>query len=125
MLTPKGNPAKIVNLFVSGILAVATSNEVIAEYERVLAYEKFRRSQAVSQALLSPFLRSRPKVVPLRRLAVCDDPSDNQSLECAEAAGANFLIPGNLRHFPRLHYDTVVLSPAEFVSTQSGMTVVP
>jgi len=33
-------------------------------------------------------------------LSVCDDPDDDIFLECAEAAGADYLVTGNRKHFP-------------------------
>ena len=55
-------------------------------------------------------------VVPLRRLEVTSDPDDNIFLECADAARADYLVTGNLRHFPRFWKRTKVITPREFIS---------
>lgn len=39
-------------------------------------------------------------VKPVDKLKVCSDPDDNIFLECAQAAEADYLVTGNLRHFP-------------------------
>lgn len=40
---------------------------------------------------------------------VCSDPDDNIFLECAQAAGAAYLVTGNPRHFPDIwHYTRIV-----------------
>ncbi len=44
------------------------------------------------------------------------DPADNVFLECALESGADFLITGNIQHFPdRKFHRTSILTPAEFV----------
>ena len=43
-----------------------------------------------------------------------DDP-DNRFLECAEAAGADFLVTGNKRHFPKHWKTTQVVNARELL----------
>jgi predicted nucleic acid-binding protein len=43
--------------------------------------------------------------------AAAGDPDDNQFLECAEAAQADYLVTGNIRHFPEVWKET----PREFI----------
>jgi predicted nucleic acid-binding protein len=43
------------------------------------------------------------------------DPKDRHVLATATAGQADFLVTGNLKHFPRRYEGTGVLSPAEFV----------
>jgi predicted nucleic acid-binding protein len=43
------------------------------------------------------------------------DDADNRFLECAEAAGADFLVTGNKRHFPRLWEKTQVVNARELL----------
>jgi predicted nucleic acid-binding protein len=56
---------------------------------------------------------------PSRRLAVTPDPADNMFLECAEAARADYLVTGNLRHFPPFWKSTKIISSCEFLSLTS------
>ncbi len=44
------------------------------------------------------------------------DPDDNMFLECADVAGADYLVTGNQRHFPRFWKKTTVITPREFIS---------
>jgi predicted nucleic acid-binding protein len=55
-------------------------------------------------------------VVPSRRLDVCSDSDDNVFVECADKAGADYLITGNSRHFPKFWKKTKIITPLEFVS---------
>jgi predicted nucleic acid-binding protein len=56
--------------------------------------------------------RSR-KVYPKNRIQATVDPDDNKFLECAETARADYLVTGNLRHFPRYWRQTKVVSSRE------------
>ncbi len=58
-------------------------------------------------------------VKPSRRLKVTSDPDDNIFLECADAARADYLITGNLRHFPRFWKQTKIVSSREFLDLVS------
>jgi uncharacterized protein len=42
----------------------------------------------------------------------CSDPDDDIFLECAEAAGAAFLVTGNLKHFPTEWRQTRIVTAA-------------
>ncbi len=43
--------------------------------------------------------------------------SVNRFLECAEAAQADFLVTGNIRHFPKHYKTTTVVKTREFLNT--------
>jgi len=47
---------------------------------------------------------------------VTSDPDDNIFLECADAARADYLITGNLKHFPRFWKNTKIINSREFIS---------
>ncbi|PYV41490.1 MAG: hypothetical protein DMG06_16930 [Acidobacteria bacterium] len=47
-------------------------------------------------------------VKPTLKLTITSDPDDNMFLECAQEAGADFLVTGNKRHFPRAWRSKVV-----------------
>jgi len=54
-------------------------------------------------------------VRPQHKLKVASDPDDNRFLECAEASGANYLVTGNKRHFPRQWKQTLVVNARELL----------
>jgi predicted nucleic acid-binding protein len=49
-------------------------------------------------------------------LDVYGDPDDNFLLEYAARAGADYLITGNSRHFPKFWKKTKIISAREFIS---------
>jgi predicted nucleic acid-binding protein len=44
------------------------------------------------------------------------NPDDNIFLECADAARADFLVTGNLRHFQRFWKQSIIVTSREFVT---------
>ena len=55
-------------------------------------------------------------VVPSKKVEATSDPDDNMFLECALEARADFVVTGNLRHFPSKFQDIRVVSPRQFLS---------
>ena len=55
-------------------------------------------------------------VYPEHRLTLSVDEEDNRFLECAQAAGADLLVTGNRRHFPKRVGDTRIVTPREFLN---------
>jgi putative PIN family toxin of toxin-antitoxin system len=119
LLKPQSNPALILSLFIRGDCMVCLSKEIFTEYEEVLAREKFRRlEEARVKELLSIFKRRALWVVPKVSINdVAKEPADNTFLECALEAKADFLISGNIHHFPaKQFHHTHIVTPVEFLS---------
>lgn len=79
---------------------LATSEEIIAEIERVLEYPRIRRllgltSEEIREMIRTP--RQDAEITPGRIEVdiVKDDPDDNKFLACAEEAGASFVVTGD------------------------------
>ena len=54
-------------------------------------------------------------VRPVETLTVSPDEPDNGFLECADAAKADYLVTGNLRHFPKEWKTTKVVTARELI----------
>jgi putative PIN family toxin of toxin-antitoxin system len=119
--SPFGPPGEIVRLVAAGALPLCLDERVLAEYQEVLARPWFgfdpRRVQSLllqAEAMGEFVLAS-----PLRERL--PDPDDEAFLGVALAAHADFLVTGNLRHFPaRLRQGVAVVSPREFIETLRG-----
>jgi putative PIN family toxin of toxin-antitoxin system len=92
------------------------SPPILEEYTDVLAGPELRIRKGLQQQLLQLIKNRSRTVLPTRRLEVTPDHDDNLFLECAYFAGADYLITGNQRHFPRYWKKTKVISPREFIS---------
>ncbi len=88
------------------------SSKILAEYKEVLTRPEIRIGIQLLQ-------NQAHAVKPSRRRKVTSDPDDNIFLECADAARADYLITGNLRHFPRFWKQTKIVSSREFLDLVS------
>ena len=62
-------------------------------------------------------IKKRSSTVKVRAiLRAAKEPEDDKFLECADAARADYLVTGNLNHFPRFWKKTKVITPAEFIT---------
>ena len=89
---------------------------ILEEYADVLSRPELRIRKGVRLQLLQLIKNSSHVVVPSRRLDVCSDPDDNVFIEWADKAGADYLITGNSRHFPKFWKKTKIITAREFVS---------
>lgn len=79
---------------------LATSEEIIAEIERVLEYPRIKRVLGLTPQEIREMirtLRENAEITPGRIQVdiVKDDPDDNKFLACAEEAGASFVVTGD------------------------------
>jgi putative PIN family toxin of toxin-antitoxin system len=102
------------------------SNEIFTEYEGVLAREKFKRLDRarVKQPLLTLERRAFWVTPKVSIDYVAKDPADKVFLECALEAKADFLITGNVHHFPvKNFHSTLIVTPSEFMALITKLVV--
>lgn len=116
LLKPQGLEAQVLRFALSGHLTLCTSPAVLAEYAGVLSRPKFKLTPADVDRVMAELTRGSTTVLPKDRVTVSPDESDNRFLECAEAAGATYLITGNTRHFPRRWKTTRIGTARELLS---------
>ena len=116
LLTPAGTSAAIVGLAAAEAVILCLSAAVFAEYEEVLARFRLGDEGDIASAALEGIRRNAVWVKVSGKLTVCSDPDDDIFLECAVAAKADYLVTGNLRHFPRLFEGTRIVTPREFLN---------
>jgi predicted nucleic acid-binding protein len=91
------------------------SPAVLAEYEDVLHRPYLKLSPARVKAALALIRRTSKLVIPSLTITWSKDVSDNRLLECAETAAADYLVTGNLKHFPTKWKTTKVVTAREFL----------
>jgi putative PIN family toxin of toxin-antitoxin system len=92
------------------------SPPILEEYREVLGRPGLHIRKGLRQQLLQLIKNRSFRVAPTRRLEVASDPDDNIFLECAEAARADYLVTGNLKHFPRFWRNSKIITPGEFLA---------
>ena len=121
LLSPFNPPGVIVGLLASGRLSLCYDMRIIAEYDEVLRRPAFPFKTAEVAAFLAQ-VRAGGEIAagePLK--ARLPHPDDEPFLEVALSAQAEFLVTGNLKHFPRDRCQGVrVVSPREFMDCAFG-----
>jgi putative PIN family toxin of toxin-antitoxin system len=117
LLSPFGPPGEIVRMVSSGEPALCLDARVLSEYAEVLARPRFAFDQNAVDTLLDfishagQMVASAPLPLPL------PDVDDQPFLEIAIAGQADFLVTGNMVHFPQsLCCGIAVVTPAEFIT---------
>ena len=92
------------------------SEPILAEYELVLARPELEIRRGLRQQLLQLIRCQGHIAAPRRVVHAAADPDDDKFLECAEAARADYLITGNIRHFPIYWRATKIITSRDFIS---------
>lgn len=99
---PDGLEARVADLAVTGAITACVSAEVLAEYRDVMSRPKLAAVGGRAREILAVLERTAVFVESTSRVTESIDDGDNRFLECAEAASAEYLITGNLRHYPEM-----------------------
>lgn len=100
LLQPAGPPARTFTLVLGDGLQLCVSATVYAEYEEVISRPRLQRSQETIAGTLQAIREKGFWVRPAQRVRACADPDDDVFLECSQAAQADYLVTGNIKHFP-------------------------
>jgi len=109
-------PGEVVALALAGTVQVCHDPRILAEYADVLARPVFKFNKQHVREVLSKIgndgLSIRP-MVPVRGLP---DADDAPFLEVALSGGADYLVTGNIAHFPpERRQGVAVVTPAQFI----------
>lgn len=118
----QGPPKEIFVLAQKHIIDICATREILEEFERVLAYPKFKARIDLTDKTPAQILDEFVEIVeyyPSIKFAtpqIQDDPSDDNFLSCALAAEAPFIISGD-KHLLRLKKfrNISLLSPRKFL----------
>jgi putative PIN family toxin of toxin-antitoxin system len=114
-LKPEGLQRTVFLIAITRPARLYISQPILREYADVLARPELKIRKGARQQFLQLIKNRGTLVVPRYDLAVTSDPDDNMFIECADAARADYLITGNLKHFPGFWKGTKVISPREFI----------
>jgi uncharacterized protein len=117
LLQPLGPPARIYVLALGDAIQLCVSAQIYAEYEEVISRPRFQRSPDDIASTLQAIREKGFWVHPAESVQACDDPDDDIFLECAQAAQADYLVTGNLKHFPASWGSTRIV-PARWLVDQ-------
>ncbi len=105
---------ELYNMAISQHLILLASESILNEYLEVLTRAKFRFDKAKIETLISQVRENAILITPQLVVNASADEDDNRFLECAEAGQADYLITGNLRHFPETWKSTRIVNARTF-----------
>ncbi len=114
-LKEEGLERFVLDLALARKLQLFLSDEILGEYEGVLARAAFKLSPdkvAVSMRLLE---KAATMVYPQKKITAAKDPDDNKFLECAAESQAEYLVTGNKKHFPKQWRQTRIVNTRELL----------
>ena len=111
LLQPLGPSAQIFVLALGGSIQLCVSGSIYTEYEDVIVRPRFERSREIIAGTLQAIREKGLWVRPTETVHTCRDPDDDIFLECAQTARADYLVTGNLKHFPSSWAETKVVAP--------------
>ena len=115
-LQSSGLPARVLELVAHRAVELCVSDELLTEYREVIARPKFAGLDPRRVALLLELIAGEATLAsPTNVLKISKDEADNRFYECAEAAGADYLVTGNIKHFPKDYKTTKVVSPRQML----------
>ncbi len=101
--------------------ALVVSPPILEEYEGVLSRKKFQKKnsfQSDARNLLESIADVSILISPKVSFTILPDKSDNKFIDLAVASQADYLITGNLKHFPFKQFEsTLIFSPKEYWDT--------
>jgi len=122
LLQPLGPPARVFGLAIGGSIQLCISGSVYGEYEEVISRPRLQRSEEIIAAVLHTIREKGFWVRPTEAIRACADPDDDIFLECAHAAQADYLVTGNLKHFPPSWSGTRIVTARRPLDVISGGT---
>ena len=116
LLTPFGICGTIVRMLTTEGIDICYDSRIISEYRDVLYRSKFSFNRNRVSILLEYLEHSGTAVAALPLKHSLPDRDDDCFLETAIAAKSDYLVTGNIAHFPKhLRCGIAVVNPAEFL----------
>jgi len=121
LISPTGTPARILDAWRDELFIFVTSEDILAEFERVVAEPRLSRRYGLTPPRVARLMRGLRQfaVIPPSALAVygvASDPDDDKFLACAVEGGADYLVTGDHGLLALGEYEGVqIVSPTAFV----------
>ena len=111
-----GKPKDVVKLCFTDAVTAHVTDEIIAEYERVVREMQDRAKRKIPRGALDAFLLVTEKEADVPDLHVCRDPDDDKFIECAISVGAPYIVSGDKDLLDLERHGTVqMVTAAEFL----------
>lgn len=116
ILSPHGSPAAVLRTLLTERVRLCFDERILSEYRTVLFRDKFAFDRDIVEELLGFMERAGTPILTEPLDLSLPDPEDQMFIEVAVFSKADFLVTGNLRHFPKSMRERIaVVSPREFL----------
>jgi len=116
LLSPSGIPARILSLVLDGIVTIVYDNKILMEYFDVLNREKLKIDKDLVNLVVDFIDKEGEFKTAMPQTTIFDDEDDRIFYELYKTGGVDFLITGNIKHFP---HERGVVSPRKFIEKVS------
>ena len=116
LLSPSGIPARILSLVLDGIITIVYDNKILMEYFDVLNREKLKIDKDLVNLVVDFIDKEGEFKTAMPQTTIFDDEDDRIFYELYKTGGVDFLITGNIKHFP---HERGVVSPRKFIEKVS------
>ena len=117
LLSPSGNPAKVYRMFLTGILTLVYSEDILTEYQDVLYRPRLGIPHDDADIVLTAIRQHGVKTEPFSSAEPFADEDDRVFYDVAKHSGA-YLVTGNIKHFPK---EPFILAPAQFLELLNSL----
>jgi putative PIN family toxin of toxin-antitoxin system len=116
LLSPFGTPAQVLQFILAGKIRLCIDVCILTEYRDVPARPKFDFDDEAVADLMEFIEQTAETAAPTPWGLELPDPADAMFLEVARAGQADYLVTGNLKHFPAgKRREVKVVTPAQFL----------
>jgi putative PIN family toxin of toxin-antitoxin system len=112
LLCPQSLPAKILGLVLNGTIGMVYDNNIFAEYIDVLNREKFKIDKNLIKIILDFITKEGEYMISIPQNIEFIDEDDKMFYELYKNEEVDFLITGNIRHYPK---EEGIMMPREFL----------
>jgi putative PIN family toxin of toxin-antitoxin system len=112
LLCPQSLPAKILGLVLNGTIGIVYDNSIFTEYIDVLNREKFKIDKNLIKIILDYITNEGEYMISIPQNIQFIDEDDKIFYELYKNEEVDFLITGNIRHYPK---EEDIITPREFL----------
>jgi len=112
LLIPEGNPAKIISLILNEKIKILYDNRIIFEYSDVLSRKEFNFPKEIINDLINYFKHEGEFINSDYEKIKFIDEEDKKFYEVYKTGKADYLITGNIKHFPK---ENTIILPKDFL----------
>jgi putative PIN family toxin of toxin-antitoxin system len=116
ILSPNGSPAAVLRALLTDRVTLCFDERIVSEYRDVLTRTRFSFDPDLVEELIGFLETAGSPTLAAPLAATLPDPSDQMFIEVAVSSNTDFLVTGNLKHFPEpARAGVSVVSPRAFL----------